>query len=513
MAILPISPSGRPGVFVTEDTYGVAPAAIANHSTMYMLLSSDSLDMPYDTLIFLSNQADAENVVTVSDSQAAINMYFKQYPEAGMYAIRVKPRQPQQYTVVLGSVGAVYSITVDGFTVSETGVTGDTATTIADRLLVKFNKTVPHLATVVKVGSNYYLRKRDTASVVTATATVTLATAGSTPAYPTAQDVLDTASTTLLGDLRQGFIVAPEFYQNFTTASEWALLANGLDVLCARDSHKWVNVVDCRGNIAGLTTGGGAFNAIQSDKAMLQSPAGHTALYFPYWVDSNDTEVPMSTSVVAIAIKRYRVNFADAPAGTTYPVYGVKGQTFRVNDAQQDVLNPLGINCGRIFDQANLSTRKGAVVYGARTVSASPYWRFVTTRVIANILEGTLRYAFDTFIFQTVDGQGEAFNRIAQTATSICERLRAAKALYGKSATEAYLVVCDATNNPALDLENGTVSVDVYFKPSPLLEKLVIRCHRTSLDTVITEALTQENSGTATEGKPATQPSEGAPAP
>jgi phage tail sheath protein FI len=508
MAILPFGSGGLPGVTVTESTYGVVPAALAEHSVMYMLGTSDQTDMQTDTLYFISNPTDANNVIGVSDSQASIDLFFAQYPNAGFYFVNVKPRQPQQFTVVLGSVGATYSVTIDGFTIAVTGVTGDTADSVATKLCDKLNKSASHLATGSKQGADFYLRKRLASSVVTASSNITLGTPGSVASYPTAQDVLDSAMTTLVGDLRQGFVVAPEFYQNFTDVNEWALLANGLDVLCAQDSHKWVNVVDCMEATATLQTGAGGFNAIQADRARLQSPAGHSALYFPYWIDANNVNVPMSTSVVAIALKRYRVNYAEPPAGTAFPVYGTKGQTFKVNDQQQTILNPLGINCGRVFDAANLSPRKGSVVYGARTLSTSPFWRFVTTRVIANVLEGTLRYAFDTFIFTTVDGEGEALNRIAQTATSICERLRAAKALYGKTPTEAYLVVCDNTNNPLLDLENGQVAVDIWFKPSPLLERLVIRCHRTSLATTLTEVLSTAGDGVSTEEKPKPAPTE-----
>ena len=508
MAVNPLSAFSRPGVYVTEDTYGTVPAAIADHSTLYILGYSTDPDILSDHLYFVSSKEDFQNLAGVTNSSAAVNLFFQQYPEAGFYFVSVKPRVERTFTVTVGSIGATYGITIDGYQVSTLGVSGDTAVTISDRLVTKLNKSASHLATAVKRGSDYLIRIRDVASVVTSTASVVLGTAGVAPGYPKAQDVLDSASLTLLGDLRQGFIACPEFYQDFAQ-DEWQLLANGLDALCAIDSHKWVNLVDCRESVATLQSGAGAINAIQADRALLQSPAGHTVLYFPYWVDGNDVNVPMSNTVAAIAIKRYRVNFADPPAGTTYPVYGTKGATYKVNDAEHSILNPLGINCGRVFNQANLSTRKGSVVYGARTISTNPFWRFVTTRVIANVLEGSLRYAFDTFIFTTLDGAGEAFNRIQQTAVSICERLRVAKAFYGKTPNDAYLVVCNDTNNPSLDLENGSVAVDVYFKPSPMLEVLVIRCHRTSLDTVITEALSSGNEGTATEGKPATKPAEG----
>jgi phage tail sheath protein FI len=45
-----------------------------------------------------------------------------------------------------------------------------------------------------------------------------------------------------------------------------------------------------------------------------------------------------------------------------------------VNTAQQEVLNPLGINCIRSFPS------RGIRVWGARTLSADPQWQYVNVR-------------------------------------------------------------------------------------------------------------------------------------
>ncbi|MFB2892077.1 hypothetical protein ACE1CI_03925 [Aerosakkonemataceae cyanobacterium BLCC-F50] len=48
-------------------------------------------------------------------------------------------------------------------------------------------------------------------------------------------------------------------------------------------------------------------------------------------------------------------------------------------------------------------------------------------------------------------------------------------------------MVSHLTNNPAIDLENGQVNLDVLAKPSPVMEVLNIRLSRVSLGTVLAE--------------------------
>jgi hypothetical protein len=503
MAINPYGSYKRPGVFITEDTYGKTPAPLADHSTVYCLGFSNKVGAPVAELTFIADKEEFDNAFGSSLSKPAVDLYFAQYPEAGFYFINVKSRATRTVTATVGAVGDTYTLTIDGLPLTHIGVAGDTEATILSALGNLVNTAARHLASFV----DGKVRLINSATTVVGSSNLTVGSVSVAPAYPVAQDVIDTADLVLIPDLKQGFIVCPEFYKSFN-AVERTLLANSLDGMVARDSHKWVNIVDCGLEVATSLTGAGAINLAKQERATLTSPAGHSSYYFPYWKDSLGVSVPMSMSVAAIAVKKYRSNFAQPPAGTGTPVLGVTGQTFKVTDQVQEQLNPLGINCGRVFDSASASVRRGAVVYGARTLSTSPFWTFTNTRVIANVLEGTLRNSFDNEIFANLDGEGEAFNRISQTGTSICERLRLAGAFYG-TATDAYQVVCDERNNPKADLDNARVNLDIYFKPSPIIEVLVIRCHRTGLDTNFAESMSKGNAGTATEGSPTTKPSEG----
>lgn len=61
-----------------------------------------------------------------------------------------------------------------------------------------------------------------------------------------------------------------------------------------------------------------------------------------------------------------------APANEV--VRGAIGLEVLINKAQQDILNPLGINCVRYFEG------RGIRVWGARTISSDPEWKYLNIR-------------------------------------------------------------------------------------------------------------------------------------
>jgi phage tail sheath protein FI len=183
--------------------------------------------------------------------------------------------------------------------------------------------------------------------------------------------------------------------------------------------------------------------------------------------------------VAAIFLARSaREGFQQPPAGGKFPIKGVTGLVWRLTKSQQAVSNPLGNNLLRLLPN------QGNLVYGARTRSSSPYYKFVNTRIILNVLIGTLRTAFDQLVFSAVDGQGILFSRIRETAEAICYRLYQGRALFGATPGDAFFVQVDAVNNPSLDLEDGIVRADVYVAPVPTMERLLINVVRTAIGQV-----------------------------
>ena len=77
-----------------------------------------------------------------------------------------------------------------------------------------------------------------------------------------------------------------------------------------------------------------------------------------------------------------------APAGTEASLAGVQGMVYKLTDVENGVLNPLGLNCLRIFPVY------GAVSWGARTLvgadAEADEWKYIPVRRLALFLEESL---------------------------------------------------------------------------------------------------------------------------
>ena len=128
---------------------------------------------------------------------------------------------------------------------------------------------------------------------------------------------------------------------------------------------------------------------------------------------------------------------------------------------------------------------KGIVIYGSRAKTTDSLFLFINQRVIFNVINKTLREALSEVIFYAVDGRGVLFTRVKETASQVMYRLWVAGALYGSDPNNAYSIVCDDTNNPAIDLENGVVRVDVFATPSPTIERVLGTLTRVPIGSVV----------------------------
>ena len=479
---MPIKPSlasfNVPGAFVTEASLGSIPAVLNTHDTVYVLGSSVQVGAPVNIPTYISNQTDFTNVFGASPSAAAIDLFFNQRSGYGLFFVNVGMRVDQTLTVTVFALGTVLTATIDGYAINYTCVTGDTATTARDALGNLINTQLPNTASYYPDGTLRYT----SGLVVTASANITLGSA-TTITTVKAKDVADSLKIAFQPEMRQGYLCAPEFFQSFTALSDRTFLQAQMEALVSNPSYYWVSVVDCGATTATQTTGGGAINAAIAERNTFISPRGNSWYYFPYLKNITGTLIPSSLAVIGVALRRARSEgFAQPPAGVTYPIYGVSDVSFKVTSTIQSQMNPVGINCIR-----NLPAGRGIVVYGARTLSTSSFYRFGSVRIILNVLAGSLKIAFDSLIFSLVDGQGALFSRVKQTAAAYCERLRLGGALYGASPADAYLCIADLTNNTMDGLESGQVNLDVIVRPSPTMEVLNITLSRASLGTVLAE--------------------------
>lgn len=157
-----------------------------------------------------------------------------------------------------------------------------------------------------------------------------------------------------------------------------------------------------------------------------------------------------------------------APAGTEASLLGAVGLASQVNDADQDTLNPIGVNCIRQFPGA------GIVVWGSRTLStqSNPEYRYVPVRRFTSFLKVSLYRGTQWVVFEPNDEPLWASIRFNLNA--FMSTLFRAGALQGGKPAEAFLVKCDAENNIQATIDAGQVHILVAFAPLKPAEFVII---------------------------------------
>lgn len=472
-----------PGTYVFGQEAGFLPVELAPFNVTYLIGTSTIGPLNEPTQVVSTE--DFVNQFGSSSSLQPVKLYFANNPNGVLFFVNC--RHPQVHEITLGTpVEGTYSVTIDGTVVSINYTDASPSQAEAVVLLmnaINANNTVNGkvFAYDASIGDNRLRVRGQSADTPTFTLTAPTAPIGSTmtisldlAANVSHLDAVWACEQAFDEEMTQGFLCAPEFFAMLTTQSDRTSVAVAMENFASKEGFDWMALVDS-GPFESIDTHAKAVTEGQ----LYTSPRGHLAYFFPYVVDLEDAVVPPSTAIAGLAIRRYRnEGFQEPPAGAKFPLKGVKDVQYKVTKAHQEVGNPLGINAVR-----NLPN-KGVVAWGSRTRSSSPYYRFVNTRVILNILAGTLRKAFDTLIFSAVDGQGVLFTRIAETINQICYRLWIGGALYGQRPIDAFHVEVSTRNNPALDLEAGIVRADVWVVPVPTMERLFINLIRTPIGQV-----------------------------
>jgi uncharacterized protein len=118
-----------------------------------------------------------------------------------------------------------------------------------------------------------------------------------------------------------------------------------------------------------------------------------------------------------------------------------------INFAQQELLNPLGVNCLRYL------SGRGYRLWGARLASSDPEWKYVSDRRYFNYLEASIDRGTQWAVF---DLNGERlWANVRQTISDFLYNEWKSGALLGTSTDEAYFVRCDRTTMTQNDLDNG----------------------------------------------------------
>ncbi|MGK7910517.1 MAG: phage tail sheath family protein [Synechococcus sp.] len=158
-----------------------------------------------------------------------------------------------------------------------------------------------------------------------------------------------------------------------------------------------------------------------------------------------------------------------APANET--PRGVLGLAYETNMREQELLNPLGINCIRNFSNYN----RGYKVWGARTLVEPDniQWRYISVRRLLSYIEKSIEIGTQWVVFEPNDQ--DLWARITRTVSNFLERLWREGALFGGSPSEAFYVKCDGELNTHDTIMMGRLYVEVGVCPVRPAEFVIFR--------------------------------------
>ncbi|MFZ3475692.1 phage tail sheath family protein [Streptomyces sp. 4.24] len=219
-----------------------------------------------------------------------------------------------------------------------------------------------------------------------------------------------------------------------TEVYEWRQNEAGFDSKYAALYYPWIQVADP-----------------SSGEGFLMPPSGHVA---GLWA-RNDEERGVHK----------------APANEV--LRGALDLGIQVTKGEQEQLNPAGINCIRSFPG------RGIRIWGARTLSSDPAWRYLNVRRLFNYLEESIYLGSQWAVFEPNDEH--LWSKIRRNISAFLTNEWRNGALFGGTPGEAFYVRCDASTNPPEVIEAGRVVCEIGVAPVKPAEFVVFRIAQDSM--------------------------------
>lgn len=207
--------------------------------------------------------------------------------------------------------------------------------------------------------------------------------------------------------------------------------------------------------------------------------SSYAAFYYP-WVRIVDPQTgqenhyPPSGFVSGI-YARNDINRAVYKAPANEVVTLALGFEKQINKAQQEVLNPEGVNCFRYFEG------RGMRLWGARTMSSDPEWKYVNLRRYFAYLERSIDKGTQWAVFEP---NGERlWANVKRTISDFLLNEWQSGALLGDKPEKAYFVKCDRSTMTQNNLDNGQLVCLVGVAALKPAEFVIFRIGQWTADT------------------------------
>ena len=196
------------------------------------------------------------------------------------------------------------------------------------------------------------------------------------------------------------------------------------------------------------------------------------ALYYP-WIsvanplgNGESMDIPPSGYMAGIyARSDTERGVHKAPANEV--VRGVLALEKQITKSEQDILNPIGVNCIRSFPG------RGIRVWGARTLSSDASWRYINVRRLFNFVEKSIEQGTQWIVFEPNDM--DLWARIRRDIRAFMTTVWRSGALFGATPAQAFYVKCDAENNTSDLRDLGQVIIEIGMAPVKPAEFVIFR--------------------------------------
>jgi uncharacterized protein len=205
------------------------------------------------------------------------------------------------------------------------------------------------------------------------------------------------------------------------------------------------------------------------------------ALYYPWVVvddpladgETRELRLPPSGFVCGIYARNdVERGVHKAPANEV--VRQARSFEFLINTRQQEALNPEGINCLRFFEG------RGFRVWGARTTTSDPEWKYVNIRRYFAFLERSIERGTQWAVFEP--NGPRLWANIQRTVEDFLYNEFVSNHLAGRTPAQAYFVRCDETTMTQNDRDNGRLICLIGVAPLHPAEFVIFRIGQKTAD-------------------------------
>lgn len=199
--------------------------------------------------------------------------------------------------------------------------------------------------------------------------------------------------------------------------------------------------------------------------------SSYAAMYYP-WIKVSDPatdkiiSIPPSGHIAGVWARNDTTRGVHkAPANEVVSL--AVGLEYQTTKGEQDTLNPNGVNCIRAFPG------RGIRVWGARTLSSDPAWRYINVRRLYNYVEKSIENGTQWVVFEPNDRA--LWSRVDRDITAFLRGVWRDGALFGNTPSEAFYVKVDDELNPPESRDLGRLIIEIGMCPVKPAEFVIFR--------------------------------------